>query len=69
MIKKNEVTPAANGSSAAKAEVPTPKQDLGLAERRKLIRPLPAPEAVESEGDADWALFQALSGKEPDPEK
>ena len=47
----------------------TPKQDSGLAERRKLIRPLPTPEAVESEGDTDWALFQSLSGQEPDPQK
>jgi hypothetical protein len=69
MMKKSEVSPAANAPLANNAAGQTPKPDLGLAERRKLIRPLPAPEAVESEGDTDWALFQALSGNEPDPEK
>ena len=34
--------------------------DLGLSERRRSIRPLPVPDAVESNGDTDWATFQAL---------
>jgi len=34
--------------------------DLGLSERRRSIRPLPVPDAVESNGDTDWAAFQAL---------
>lgn len=69
MIKKNEVTSAAKAPTDAKTDAHTPKQDLGLAERRKAIRPLPAPEAVESERDTDWALFQSLSGEEPKTEK
>ena len=69
MIKKNEVTSAAKAPTDAKTEAQTPKQDSGLAERRRAIRTLPTPEAVESEGDTDWALFQALSGEEPKPEK
>lgn len=65
MIKKSEVAPAANAPSPVKADAQTQKQDTGLAERRKLIRLLPTPEVVESEGDTDWALFQALSGEDP----
>jgi hypothetical protein len=40
--------------------------DLGLVERRRSTRPLPVPEAVESQGDTDWAVFQALSNDPPD---
>jgi hypothetical protein len=38
---------------------------LGLAERRHFIRPLPVPDAVESDGDTDWATFQALISEKP----
>lgn len=34
--------------------------DLGLTERRRSVRPLPAPEAVENDGDSAWAAFQSL---------
>jgi hypothetical protein len=40
--------------------------DLGLVERRRTVRPLPVPDAVESNGDTDWATFQALSTDQPD---
>jgi len=43
------------------AEAAGAKVDLALKERRKLVRQIPAPEAVESDRDTDWALFQALS--------
>jgi hypothetical protein len=39
--------------------------DLGIAERRRSIRPLPVPDAVESNGDTDWAAFQALISDKP----
>jgi hypothetical protein len=39
--------------------------DLHVAERRQFIRPLPVPEAVESDGDTDWATFQALNTEQP----
>jgi hypothetical protein len=45
------------------------KSDLGLTERRKMIRPLPAPQAVESDGDTDWAMFQSLSDGKTDAAK
>jgi hypothetical protein len=38
---------------------------LGIAERRHFIRPLPVPDAVESDGDTDWATFQALISEKP----
>jgi hypothetical protein len=71
MTKKNGVPPVADPQADTKAgKVTSPeKPDQGLAERRKLIRPLPTPEAVESEGDTDWALFQALSANESEPKK
>ena len=50
---------AADGAQGAKPE------DQGLIERRKFIRPLPAPQAVESTGDTDWATFQALIADKP----
>jgi hypothetical protein len=34
--------------------------ELGLTERRRLVRPLPAPHAVEVQSDVDWAIFQTL---------
>jgi hypothetical protein len=36
-----------------------------LTERRHVIRPLPAADAVESDGDTDWATFQALLSDNP----
>jgi hypothetical protein len=60
--------PAAGSSpgtdAAAKDEKPQ-SADLGLAERRRFIRPLPVPDVVESDGDSDWATFQALSSEPP----
>jgi hypothetical protein len=51
------------GSGSGK---PTDKPaDLGLTERRHAIRPLPVPDAVESDGDTDWATFQALISDKP----
>jgi hypothetical protein len=38
--------------------------DLGLVERRRTVRPLPVPDAVESNRDTDWAPFQTL-GTDP----
>ncbi len=52
-------TPAAKSPVAPEAEALAKPVDLGLAERRKFIRTLPVPLAVESEGDTDWAVFQA----------
>jgi hypothetical protein len=34
-------------------------------ERRQFVRPLPVPDAVESDGDTDWATFQALITEQP----
>jgi hypothetical protein len=34
-------------------------------ERRQFVRPLPVPDAVESDGDTDWATFQALNTEQP----
>jgi hypothetical protein len=60
--------PAASGSSgsdaAAKNEKPRPG-DLGIAERRHFIRPLPVPDAVESDRDTDWDTFQTLNSELP----
>jgi hypothetical protein len=39
--------------------------DLGLTERRHVVRPLPVADAVESDGDTDWATFQALIADQP----
>lgn len=41
------------------------KVDLALTERRQIVRPIPVPDAVESERDTDWALFQELSNQVP----
>jgi hypothetical protein len=65
-FQKSPLPPAAsekvtNGPGRAVVPPAEAKADLGLTERRKMIRPLPAPQAVESDGDTDWALFQPLS--------
>ncbi len=41
--------------------VPNSMADLALMERRKIVRPLPVPQADESERDSTWALYQELS--------
>ena len=48
------------------AQAAASNPDLGLTERRKVIRPLPAPQAVESHADTDWALFHSLSDGQGD---
>jgi hypothetical protein len=57
-------TTAANGATAPESEK-AQSADLGIAERRKFIRPLPVPVVVESQGDTDWATFQALLSDKP----
>jgi hypothetical protein len=39
--------------------------DADTIERRKLVRPLPVPDAVENDGDTDWDAFQALISDQP----
>ena len=39
--------------------------DQGITERRHFIRPLPVPDAVESDRDTDWATFQTLISEQP----
>ena len=56
--------PASDGQSGG-AKAPAKPFDLGLVERRQGVRPLPVPEAVESDGDTDWATFQALVSDKP----
>ncbi len=53
------------GTDAAAKDEKTKSDDLGLSERRNFIRPLPVPHAVESDGESDWATFQALSSDPP----
>ena len=53
------------GAASAPASVTAKATELGLSERRRSVRPLPIPEAVESDGDTDWAAFQALLSDEP----
>jgi hypothetical protein len=43
----------------------TKPSDLGLTERRHTVRPLPVAQVVESDGDTDWATFQALIADKP----
>ena len=63
---KSPTTPPVAASSAATPPAEPPKSaDLGMAERRKMIRPLPVPEALESHGDTDWAAFEALLSDKP----
>ncbi|MCX8520424.1 MAG: hypothetical protein ORN28_02670 [Rhodoferax sp.] len=40
-----------------------PSNELGLAERRRSVRPLPVPLVVERHSDSAWAEFQALIAK------
>ena len=64
MKNNTDIDKAGKGGAAAeKAATPAQaaKIDLALTERRKIVRPIPVPHAVESEGDTDWALFQELS--------
>jgi hypothetical protein len=58
------LTVKANPPAVAKGGKAKPA-DPGIAERRHFIRPLPAPEAVESDGDSDWAKFQTLIPEQP----
>ena len=51
--------PSDSTEKAAAAAVDE-KTGLGLSERRRSVRLLPVPEAVESNGDSEWAAFQAL---------
>jgi hypothetical protein len=53
------------GSGPSGSKPPARSSDLGLTERRHAVRPLPVPEAVESDGDTDWATFQALVSDKP----
>ena len=46
-------------------KTPPSFNDLGIAERRHFIRPIPAPDAVESDGDTDWDTFQTLISEQP----
>jgi len=39
--------------------------ELGLTERRRLIRPLPVPDVEESDRDSVWGTFQALISEDP----
>ena len=52
--------PQAEPAQPAQPAQEPSQADLDLKERRKFIRPLPSPEAVESNGDSDWAAFNAL---------
>ncbi len=52
-------------ATSAKAEKAKPV-DLGIAERRHFIRPLPVADVVESDRDTDWAAFQALNADKPE---
>jgi hypothetical protein len=59
---------AAKGKSDTDAVADTENpnsDDLGIAERRHFIRPLPVPDAVESDGDTDWDTFQTLNSELP----
>jgi hypothetical protein len=63
--------PSSDAAGAVPAKVvrefeKTKPMDLGVVERRRTIRPLPVPDAVESNGDTDWATFQALNTEQPD---
>jgi hypothetical protein len=53
-----------NADAVAKVDPPH-SDDLGIAERRHFIRPLPVPDAVESDGDTDWDTFQTLNSELP----
>ena len=57
--------PAAAPAPAGEQAVKPKSADLGIAERRKFIRPLPVPLAEESDRDSAWATFQELSSDKP----
>lgn len=61
--------PAGGKNDAGAKSASETKPDQGLSERRKAIRTLPVPDAVESERDTDWALFQSLSDSQTAPDK
>ena len=63
-VPEVRVVPA-SGRDSGGAKPPAKSADLGLTERRHGVRPLPVPEAVESDGDTDWATFQALVSDKP----
>jgi len=52
--------------SRAKAGEKVQSPDLGLKERRSLVRPLPVPDVVESDADSAWSTFQALISDTPE---
>jgi len=57
---------AAQAATTAATDAAQPKLgELGFVERRKVGRTLPVPLAVESNGDTDWATFQALLSDPP----
>jgi hypothetical protein len=59
---------AASGIPGAEPNAPKDEAksaNLDVTERRHFIRPLPVPDAVESDGDTDWATFQALNTEQP----
>jgi hypothetical protein len=56
-INREGPSAPAGGKKAASLE-------LGLTERRRLIRPLPVPEVVESDRDSVWGAYQSLTAEE-----
>ena len=56
-IFKRAVTIVATSGDAATRVGPSSKTD----ERRFLPRPIPTPEVVEGNSDADWALWEAFT--------
>jgi hypothetical protein len=59
------VAKAKSGTDAVASVEPHHSDDLGIAERRHFIRPLPVPDAVESDRDTDWDTFQTLNSELP----
>ncbi|MCX8516708.1 MAG: hypothetical protein ORN29_01285 [Rhodoferax sp.] len=53
-------------SNAHPAKKP-PSNELGITERRRSVRTLPVPLAVEHQSDSVWAEFQALIAKHSTP--
>lgn len=69
-----KLAPTTFAKAPVQGAIPAPKEsgrpkpsDLGFVERRHVVRTLPAPLAVESDGDTDWANFQALLSDQPKP--